>query len=590
MTNVIAKLGLRTISMALLLAPFASSAPASADSSVLSVDDYRTRADQIVAEYGEELGPGFAVGVFESGRTVYSHGKGLASLEDFDEITPDTVFCLGSVSKQFTAFAAQLLIAEGKMSLQTDARDFLPYLSGFPKPIEVRHLIYHTSGLKDVWNTFLLVGLSEVDALEQGHLRQMTARQHGLMFPTGTAAEYNNSGYAVLADLVAAVSGEDFDDFMEARVFSPLGMSNTMVRSYIGQIIPNAATPHAKTSDASWKKVPFSYIGFGASGVWSSVNDLGKWFANLADPIEAHREAVANMLTFGRLDNGTPINYASGVLSQRVAAYDAFVHGGHDQDFVAFAAVVPEAGKGIAVLANSRLPVAEMGHALADVFWRFGSGDSDLDSPRVPAVADVTPRLLTEAPGVYLTEDDNMIIVSRDGRDLMLQRWGQDMKIRMQDERRFVLGNPERPDEEGRFVLGEDHSDIVIVTPVVSRYPVRERTYRKLPAKKAKPMASAELAGRYYSDELDAMLDVIDAGGLISIRNKRTLEPLPLVNVAPDIFTVTWEAPAYAGAYTLRFFRGSDGRANRLVFTDVRSEFVRVDDRLFRPHAPQYRY
>lgn len=583
--NVLVKSGLRTFSAALLVTASTWLAPTIAG----SADDDRSQADEIVAEYGETLGPGLAVGVFESGQLVYSSSKGLASLENRREITADTVFCLGSVSKQFTAFAAQLLIAEGKMSLRTDARDFLPYLSHFPKPIEVRHLIHHTSGLKDVWNTFLLGGLSEVDAIEQGHLRQMTARQHGLSFPTGTEAEYNNSGYAVLADLVAEISGEDFDDFMETRVFRPLGMTNTTVRSRIGQIIPNAASPHAKTSEAGWQKVPFTYVGYGASGVWSSVNDLGKWLSNLSDPIDAHRGAVGNMFTSGQLDDGTPINYASGLLLQRIAGHDAFEHGGHDQDFVAFSLVVPEAGKGIAVLANARMPVGDIAYALAEVFWRNNNDDADVDSPRPPAAEKVASRLLSEAPGVYSTENANVIVVSKSGRDLMLQRWGEEMKITLLDEQRFVLGDPRRPEEGGRFVPGKGPSDITIVMSATSRYPMRERTYRKLPAGEPGPLVPEAYTGRYYSDELDVMLDVIDHDGVLSVRNKRTLEPLPLVNVAPDIFFLSWHAMAYGGTYTLRFLRERGGRVYRLAFTDADSEFERLDDRLFPldPSAPQ---
>ena len=546
---------------------------AASDGSLIS--DVRDRADEIVDRFARDSGPGLAVGVFERGRTVYSSGTGLASLEDRDPITSDTVFCLGSVSKQFTAFAAQLLIADGKMSLETDARDFLPYLSAFPEPIRAKHLIYHTSGLKDVWYTFLLEGVSEVDAIEQGHIRNMIARQHGLNFPSGTTSEYSNSGYAALADLVAAVSGQDFDAFMESRVFRPLGMTRTTIHAHVGQVIPHAAASYAETDDAGWRAVPFTYASYGTSNVWSSVNDLGKWFANLVDPIDEHRQAVDGLYEFGQLDDGTTINYASGMYWQRVAGHDAFAHSGHDQDFVAFSIVAPEDGRAISVLANARLPVRDVAIELGDLFWAGGKNGL----PEPPDTPATSATLLSAAPGTYLSSSGLALVISREGRELSMRRSGEEFGITMLDEKSFFLDDWDGQ-ADGMFVAGDDGSITTVVSPLAPSALLRETYYERLPASDRMASDPAKYVGRYYSAELDAVLDVGRSGNMISIGNKRTLEPLPLVPVASDIFTMSWAAMAYTEYYTFRFFSTTDGRFNRFIVSNYYAnniEFVRVE-------------
>lgn len=133
----------------------------------------------------EVNGPGAAVGIYHRGRPTLTRGYGLADLESGLPITPQTSFHAASVSKQFTAFAIALLAQEGAIDLEADVRDYLPYVPDFGSTITVRHLILHTSGLRNQV-TLLLLGRQGVESrTTQQHVVNLVARQRTLNFPRG---------------------------------------------------------------------------------------------------------------------------------------------------------------------------------------------------------------------------------------------------------------------------------------------------------------------------------------------------------------------------------------------------------------------
>jgi CubicO group peptidase (beta-lactamase class C family) len=286
------------------------------------------RANSIVEAHFRNDGPGFTVGVFRDGKPLYRRGVGHAVIEHGIPNGVDTAYCIGSVSKQFTAFAAQLLIAKGKLDAKVDVRQLLPELARLPHPVTVENLIHHTSGLKDAWWLFGPAGMWEGDGFEHGHVTRLISRFEGFNFQPGTDSEYSNSGYAILADVVAAAAGVPFAQFMQERVFQPLGMSRSLIFAEIGTIVPGGAQAYQRgwdgagrwsANDDQWRAVPFNYASYGTSNVRTTVNDLGRWFANLSQPIAAHAKAVAAMGRMGALADGTPINYASGLYAETIA-------------------------------------------------------------------------------------------------------------------------------------------------------------------------------------------------------------------------------------------------------------------------------
>ncbi len=198
--------------------------------------------DKLFEPYGSPASPGCAVAVIEDGRIVYKRGYGMADLEHDVPIRPDSVFHIASHSKQFTAAAIVLLFHEGKLSLDDEARKYVPELPDFGTPITIRHLVHHTSGLCDQWALLSLAGWRySLDLITDQDVLDVMYAQKALNFRPGEEYRYSNTGYTLLSQIVKRVSGKSFREFTTERIFKPLGMNNTHFRDDHAEIVKNIA-------------------------------------------------------------------------------------------------------------------------------------------------------------------------------------------------------------------------------------------------------------------------------------------------------------------------------------------------------------
>ena len=186
------------------------------------------RIDSVFAQFDGTNRPGCAVGVGQAGLPTYLRGYGMSDLQHGVPITPQSIFHVASVSKQFTAFAVGLLAQDGKLSLDDEVRKYLPELPDYGKKITLRHLIYHTSGIRDQWELLGMAGWRYPDDLfTQEDVLDIVVRQKELNFSPGDEYVYSNSGYSLLAIIVQRVSGKSLREFADRRIFQQLGMANT---------------------------------------------------------------------------------------------------------------------------------------------------------------------------------------------------------------------------------------------------------------------------------------------------------------------------------------------------------------------------
>ncbi|OUC14289.1 MAG: hypothetical protein B0A82_12855, partial [Alkalinema sp. CACIAM 70d] len=188
--------------------------------------EIRQEADRIFAKYGSST-PGVAVGILREGKVALVQGYGMASLEQGIGIGKDTVFQVGSVSKQFTAFAVYLLEKQGKLGLEDDVRQYIPELPDFGKPVRIQHLLAHSSGIRDQAALLSLAGWRMDDVMTTAQVLRVIEKQRELNFEPGSAYLYCNTGYTLLAEVVRRVSGVSFAEFTKRNIFEPLGMKNT---------------------------------------------------------------------------------------------------------------------------------------------------------------------------------------------------------------------------------------------------------------------------------------------------------------------------------------------------------------------------
>jgi CubicO group peptidase (beta-lactamase class C family) len=283
--------------------------------------------DSVFAQYDRKDSPGCALGVFQGGKIMYERGYGMASLEHDVPIAAETVFYVGSVSKQFTAFAAALAMQKGRLSVDDSIRKWLPELPAYADDITIRHLLHHTSGLRD-YNTLLsIAGRRGDEAYDNPTVLRMTARQKGLNFPPGTEYLYSNTGYTLLATIVERATKTPFAAFADAEIFKPLGMSVTHYHTDTTRLVKWRAMAYDLAQGGFAFDTP-SNERAGAGGVYTNVRDLLGWDENFYTGAVGGRQVIEQVQTPGSLKDGKPLTYAWGLTIGRYRAANIVEHSG----------------------------------------------------------------------------------------------------------------------------------------------------------------------------------------------------------------------------------------------------------------------
>jgi CubicO group peptidase (beta-lactamase class C family) len=302
--------------------------------------------------------PGCAAAVSLNGELLFEKAFGLADLEFNVPNTPQTIFESGSVAKQFTAAAIVLLQQDGKLSLDDPVRKYIPELPDYGAPLTIRHLLNHTSGIRD-WGTVLgLTGAGRGERVITMDLAlDVITHQRALDFTPGAEYSYSNSGYNLLAIIVERVSKQKFPAFVEERLFKPLGMKNSSLRDDYQRIVPGRAQAYARQGAGPWRlNMPFMNV-YGNGGMLTTVGDWMKWNAML-DSRSLGAPLVEAMETRGVLNDGRKIVYALGLEVDTYKGLRDVSHGGATAGYQTFLARYPDNKVSIAVMCNGTSPGA----------------------------------------------------------------------------------------------------------------------------------------------------------------------------------------------------------------------------------------
>ena len=328
----------------------------------------RHKPNELFAQWDNPDAPGFAVAVVRDGKIVYRSACGAANLEYGIPITSRTIFHVASVSKQFTCFAVALLAQEGKLSFDDEVRRFLPEVPDFGKRITIRHLIHHTSGLRDQWDLLVLAGWRMDDVITKSDVLGLVRRQEELNFDPGERHLYCNTGYTLLGLIVERVSGQSLREFCAARLFEPLGMADTHFHDDHTHIVPNRAYSYRPKRDGGFQKAVLSYAVVGATSLFTTTEDMAKWQQNLTTGLVGGSDLVSQMLERGRLNDGRDIPYAFGLIHGTHRGTATISHSGGDAGFRSHVARFPELRASVVLLGNlSSLPTGELARSVADV-------------------------------------------------------------------------------------------------------------------------------------------------------------------------------------------------------------------------------
>jgi CubicO group peptidase (beta-lactamase class C family) len=498
--------------------------------------------------------------VIQDGRLAYARGYGLANLDWGIPLGPSSVFDIGSVSKQFTATAVALLEMDGVLSFDDDVRRWIPELPDYGKTITLRHLLNHTSGVRDYLTLLSLAGFDFANVFDEEAGVRLIARQRALNFDPGSEYLYSNSGYLLLANVVRRASGKSLRDFLQARVFDPLGMAHTSIWDRNTEVVEERATGYSRTArgweiDHAWN---FQMGGDGQ--VLTSIEDLARWDANFYDPRVGGRALLDRLHTRGILVNGDTIAYALGLTLDRYRGLRRVQHGGAWAGFRAMLARFPEQRTSVVIECNrGDANPGAYANAVADAVLAGSFPPPETVAGAAPAAGRAPqPVTLTQAQlerwaGLYrrASRPDYLTLEARDGALWVAAGAGT----------RLTPVSPTSFQGPGGVLLSFSTAGRSVL---LTRGDV---TYER--AERASPDAAAlsSLAGSYASAELDAVFEIQAEGGALSLKRPGA-EPVPLRPGQADEFvapgaTLTFER---SGA-RVTGFRVYAGRVTGIVFT-----------------------
>ena len=398
----------------------------------------------VFARWDSTTAPGCAVGIDRAGAPRYTRAFGSADLEYDIPNKPETIFEAGSISKQFTAAATVLLALDGKINLADDVRKYVPELPKYERTITIRHLLNHTSGLRDWGEIAGIAGWPRgTRANSHDDVLDILERQRALNYPPGDRYSYTNSGYNLLAIIISRVSGQPFATFSNERIFKPLGLTSTSWRDDYRRIVKGRAQAYSRDGNGPWElEMPFENV-HGNGGLLTTVSDLLTWTAMLEKPTPQWKPMVDSMHVRGILTKGDTITYALGLMVGPYRGLARVEHSGATAGYRADLLRFPGRGLAVAVLCNaaSANPVAYanqlvdslLASSLGPVPPRTQAARADSASWR-PSASDLNAFV-----GTYYSPDvETTLEVSvKDGALSLFRRAGSRFALRPTSKDRF---------------------------------------------------------------------------------------------------------------------------------------------------------
>jgi CubicO group peptidase (beta-lactamase class C family) len=517
----------------------------------------QAQVDHIFSEFNNHT-PGCSVGVAQNGTVLLETGYGMADLERHVPISPATIFESGSVAKQFTGAALLLLAQQGKISLDDPLRKYLPELPDYGMPLTIRHVLSHTSGLRE-WRS-----IAEYRGLPEGRLvynnedlLEMASMQHALNFDPGTHYSYTNTGFNISTILVerALGNGKTFQEFTREVIFTPLGMTHTRWRDDYRAVVPDRALAYERSAGDTWiQDTPVENI-IGAGGLLTNVGDLLLWNENFTHARVGGPTLIKAQQTPAVLADGHTISYAVGLEVDTVEGLREVSHGGATGGYRTWLGRYPEQGVSVAVLCNAGSANPQrLGRETA----RLWTGATPAKPPAPSYTPD--PAQLQSLAGMYRNLLDNTTVeLKAQAGKLSAGQFGEWIAV-----------------AAGEFVS--------LTGPVqIHAYfqdgpPVRLRAITpdgEIPFERVEPVhpTPADLAayfGRYESSETGTTLTI--AAGQKPEELAIRIGPDPAVTVRPtfrDTFATRFGA--------IHFVRDSSGKVTTLSASDARTWDLRFN-------------
>ena len=538
----------------LLLFPFALNAQPLADSTIKKIDN-------IFKNYNSNT-PGCAVAVMRKGEVVFKKGYGMATLEFNAPITSSTIFHIASESKQYVAFCMLLLEQQGKLSLDDDIRKYLDFVPDFGKKITIKHLIYHTSGIRDQWQLLANAGWQLDDVITTEHVIKLISKQKELNFEPGEEMLYCNTGYTLMGEIVKKITGQSLRKFCDSAIFKPLGMNDTHFHDDYREIVKNRAYSYIPKSEGRYQNAVLSYSIVGATSLFTTVEDEIKWLHNYETGQVGGKALIEKMYQTGVLNDGKKLNYAFAIGIDNYKGWKLIGHGGGDAGFRTFACRLPEQELGIVVFSN-------LGIVNPSFFCRQ---IADLlitpkQMPETPKGNPIDTNFLKRLKGKYYSYRGLELNFDYNDGKLMSRPPGQTSGG---NEWKLTAAGPNRYEAAGLFMIFDsmDGKDSIQQFKVENQNGYQQFYRQPANPKKVNP---ADYVGRYYSDEVEAYYTIVEKDNKLILQHRK-FSDVDLEYDAPDQFSNdNW------WMNNIRFIRDKKGKVVAFEVNSGRIVHLRYD-------------
>lgn len=513
------------------------------------------RLDTAFAPHNGTDRPGCAVSVVNRGQLVVARGYGMADLANTQAISARSIFHVASVSKQFTAMSIVLLDQAGRLSLNDDVRKHIPELPAYDRPITIRQLLHHTSGLRDQWNLLITAGWRLGDDLvSEQDVMDMVPRQKGLNFSPHTDWLYSNTGFTLAAVIVRRVTGQSLRVFADSALFKPLGMRSTHFHDDNLMIVPGRTRGYTFRA-GEWKETVPNYSTVGATSLFTTVEDLARWHGQLAQGTVGGRPAIAALTQRPVLRTGDTLQYALGIAHGTFRGTPTLSHSGGDPGYSSYLLHFPRTGSGVAVLCNTSgganpVRLAELS---AEAYLGTELG------PEVPLPATVAATQVAGLEGLYWS--DSLEASARVAVDSGLAVWrvGQGAtRLRSRADGAWQLG------AGSAFIRRQGDGTLMYTSGNGER-----AVYRRVDAVTPAAADLAALAGRYSSDELGVAWELRVQGDSLMLRRPK----FAAARLQP-VFRDTWTAGSGLG-FLIRAVRDPRGKVTAITVGSGRVRHMR---------------
>lgn len=463
------------------------------------------KIDSLFKQWDKTSSPGCAIGIVRNDSLIYAKGYGMANLEYGIPITPETIFHMASISKQFTAYSIVLLASEGKLNLDDDIHKYLPWFPDLKEKITIRHLLNHTSGIRDQWQLLAIAGTRLDDVITQEQIVKILSKQQGLNFKPGAEYSYSNSGFTMLAEIVKSVTGKTLRKFTDSAIFKPLGMNNTHFHDDYTEIVPNRSYSYNRDKN-HFANAVLSYSVAGATSLFTNIDDMSKWVMNFYDHKVGSQADIMQLTQKGKTNDGKELDYALGIAVDKYRGQVRYSHGGADAGYRTAISVFPDMKMGFIVFSN--LGDFNPGGKADQLTNLFIKDTSPKGSGSKPAYTDYNQAFLKDTlslkkfEGDYLSDDGAHFAFRIKDKKLYWQVNGNsNLLIKAQRDTFEMFAAP-----EVKFIFSVNKAKQTIADQY---WPGNHRLLLKYDTSPKPDKLLSTYTGTYYCPELDCSYRII---------------------------------------------------------------------------------